>query len=177
MSSYEQTGQQRQRQTSDWIPTLVSLDFTFMQGVAFFAAWKWTPTIFKRHHRFAAWCLPLVAPLDARCVHSLRRHKPFLWGHWCPCCGHLPWVSNPEWMPSLACFVECAQQNPHILLWCDTCWPPRLQYIFKCIHVPPSNSCSPLQPLCFFNMALTFHYLLTKLWKGHVFNLFVILFT
>ena len=68
-------------------------------------------------------------------------HMSFSWGHWYPCFvllvtsalggftdtpvldfwWHLPWVSKPGWIPSLACFLTCAQQIPQIHLWCDTC--------------------------------------------------------
>ena len=33
----------------------------------------------------------------------------------------LLWLSKPEWIPSLACFVTCMKQNPQIHLWCNTC--------------------------------------------------------
>ena len=36
---------------------------------------------------------------------------------------HLPWVSKPEWIPSLTCVLACVQRIPHIHLWCDTCSP------------------------------------------------------
>ena len=36
---------------------------------------------------------------------------------------HLPWVSKPGWIHSLACFVACMQKNHEIHLWCDTSWP------------------------------------------------------
>ena len=34
----------------------------------------------------------------------------------------------PWWIPPLACFVTCMQQNPQIQLWCNTCWPLGGQY-------------------------------------------------
>ena len=47
-----------------------------------------------------------------------------------PLCGvtipwfrHLPWVSKPRSIPLLVCFFTYIQQNPHIHLWCNMCWP------------------------------------------------------
>ena len=35
---------------------------------------------------------------------------------------HLPWVSKPGWIPSLAFILTCVQWIPQIHLWCNTCW-------------------------------------------------------
>ena len=43
-------------------------------------------------------------------------HQSFLSGDWYYSFGLLARVD-----PSLACFVTCAQQNPQINLWCDSC--------------------------------------------------------
>ena len=56
----------------------------------------------------------------------------------------LPRVSKPGWIPSLACFLVCAQQIPQIYLWCNTCWLYRGQHGSQAflIHVPADMSAS-----------------------------------
>ena len=61
-----------------------------------------------------------------RTLHWIKNIRKFLedtitWSHWYPCfvLGFKARVDDP----SLACFIACAQWNPQIHLWCNTCWP------------------------------------------------------